>query len=111
VQWELLRPEAERVMTELRQATGRPMVHELRAVLDAVFYVVRNGIEWCFAGGFPAVGCGVCVLSAVEPAGYAPRASRSAAGAGPLEDQLGEVPEHVLELPVAAVHQLGPGLQ
>jgi transposase len=45
-QWELLRPEAERVMAELRQATGRPMVHELRAVLDAVFYVVRNGIEW-----------------------------------------------------------------
>jgi transposase len=45
-QWELLRPEAERVMTELRQASGRPMVHDLRAVLDAVFYVVRNGIEW-----------------------------------------------------------------
>jgi transposase len=45
-QWELLRPEAERVMAELRQAVGRPMVHELRTVLDAVFYVVRNGIEW-----------------------------------------------------------------
>jgi transposase len=45
-QWELLRPEAERVMAELRQAAGRPMVHDLRAVLDAVFYVVRNGIEW-----------------------------------------------------------------
>jgi transposase len=45
-QWELLRPEAERVMAELRQASGRPMVHDLRAVLDAVFYVVRNGIEW-----------------------------------------------------------------
>lgn len=45
-QWELLRPEAERVMAELRRAAGRPMVHELRAVLDAVFYVVRNGIEW-----------------------------------------------------------------
>jgi transposase len=44
-QWELLRPEAERVMAELRQAVGRPMVHDLRAVLDAVFYVVRNGIE------------------------------------------------------------------
>jgi transposase len=46
VQWELLRPEAERVMAELRRAAGRPMVHDLRAVLDAVFYVVRNGIEW-----------------------------------------------------------------
>jgi transposase len=45
-QWELLRPEAERVMAELRHAAGRPMVHELRAVLDAVFYLVRNGIEW-----------------------------------------------------------------
>ncbi|MEV4317179.1 IS5 family transposase [Actinocrispum sp. NPDC049592] len=45
-QWELLRPEAERVMAELRRAAGRPMVHDLRAVLDAVFYVVRNGIEW-----------------------------------------------------------------
>jgi transposase len=45
-QWELLRPEAERVMAQLRRAAGRPMVHDLRAVLDAVFYVVRNGIEW-----------------------------------------------------------------
>jgi transposase len=45
-QWELLRPEAERAMAELRQAAGRPMVHDLRAVLNAVFYVVRNGIEW-----------------------------------------------------------------
>jgi transposase len=42
----VLRPQAEQVMTELRQASGRPMVHDLRAVLDAVFYVVRNGIEW-----------------------------------------------------------------
>jgi transposase len=45
-QWEVLRPEAEQVMVELRRATGRPMVHDLRAMLDAVFYVVRNGIEW-----------------------------------------------------------------
>ena len=45
-QWELLRPQAEQVMAELRQAAGRPMVHDLRAMLDAVFYVVRNGIEW-----------------------------------------------------------------
>lgn len=45
-QWAVLRPQAEQVMAELRQTTGRPMVHELRAVLDAVFYVVRNGIEW-----------------------------------------------------------------
>ena len=45
-QWEVLRPQAEEVMNELRQAAGRPMVHDLRAILDAVFYVVRNGIEW-----------------------------------------------------------------
>jgi transposase len=45
-QWEVLGPEAEAVMAELRRAGGRPMVHELRAMVDAVFYVVRNGIEW-----------------------------------------------------------------
>lgn len=45
-QWEVLRPHAQRVMAELRQAAGRPMRHDLRAMLDAVFYVVRNGIEW-----------------------------------------------------------------
>jgi transposase len=45
-QWELLRPEAEQVMAELRRASGRPMVHDLRAMLDAIGYVVRNGIEW-----------------------------------------------------------------
>jgi transposase len=45
-QWEVLRPEAEQVMAELRRAAGRPMVHDLRAMLDAVFYLVRNGIEW-----------------------------------------------------------------
>ena len=45
-QWEVLRPEAVQVMAALRRAAGRPMVHGLRAVLDAVFYVVRNGIEW-----------------------------------------------------------------
>ena len=33
-------------MDELTQVGGRPMVHDLRAMLDAVFYVVKNGIEW-----------------------------------------------------------------
>jgi len=42
----VLRPEAEQVMAEIRRATGRPMVHDLRAVVDAIGYVVRNGIEW-----------------------------------------------------------------
>lgn len=45
-EWEVLRPEAEQVMAELRRVAGRPMVHDLRATLDAVHYVVRNGIEW-----------------------------------------------------------------
>ncbi|MBA3488423.1 MAG: IS5 family transposase [Longispora sp.] len=45
-QWEVLRPEAEGVMAEIRRAVGRPMVHNLRAMVDAVGYVVRNGVEW-----------------------------------------------------------------
>ncbi len=46
-QWELLRPEVEAVMAELRRGPGgRPMVHDLRAMVDAIGYVTRNGIEW-----------------------------------------------------------------
>jgi transposase len=46
-QWALLRPEAEAVMAELRRGpAGRPMEHDLRAVLDAIGYVTRYGIEW-----------------------------------------------------------------
>jgi transposase len=45
-QWAVLEPRAREVMTELTAAAGRPMVHDLRAVCDAVAYVVRNGIEW-----------------------------------------------------------------
>jgi transposase len=45
-EWEVLRPQAEQVMAELRRATGRPMSHDLRAMLDAVGYLTRNGIEW-----------------------------------------------------------------
>ncbi len=33
-------------MRELVRAQGRPMGHDLRAMCDAVAYVVRNGIEW-----------------------------------------------------------------
>jgi transposase len=33
-------------MAELARASGRPMDHYLRAMLYAVFYVVRNGVEW-----------------------------------------------------------------
>lgn len=33
-------------MRELTVAVGRPMTHDLRAMCDAVGYVVKNGIEW-----------------------------------------------------------------
>jgi transposase len=47
VEWELLRPEAQAVMVELRCGPGgRPMEHDLRAMLDAIRYVTRYGIEW-----------------------------------------------------------------
>ena len=42
----MLEPQARQVMTELTIAVGRPMVHDLRAMCDAVAYVVKNGIEW-----------------------------------------------------------------
>ncbi|MGH3900356.1 MAG: IS5 family transposase [Pseudonocardiaceae bacterium] len=46
-EWDLLRPQAEAVMAELRRSpAGRPMEHDLRAVLDAIGYVTRYGIEW-----------------------------------------------------------------
>lgn len=46
-QWSLLEPEARAVMTELRKSpAGAPMSHDLRAMLDAVGYVTRYGIEW-----------------------------------------------------------------
>jgi transposase len=45
-QWRILEPEARAVMDQMRRAAGRPMVHDLRAMLDAIGYVVRNGIEW-----------------------------------------------------------------
>jgi transposase len=45
-QWAVLEPRAREVMKELTVAVGRPMVHDLRAMCDAVAYVVRNGIEW-----------------------------------------------------------------
>jgi transposase len=45
-QWKVLEPLARAVMKELVIAAGRPMAHDLRAMADAVAYVVRNGIEW-----------------------------------------------------------------
>lgn len=45
-QWAVLEPEARAAMTELVRSSGRPMVHDLRAMVDAVGYVTRYGIEW-----------------------------------------------------------------
>jgi transposase len=45
-QWKTLEPRAREVMKELVIAEGRPMVHDLRAMCDAVAYMVRNGVEW-----------------------------------------------------------------
>ena len=45
-QWAVLEPPARAAMAEFARATGRPMVHNLRAMLDAIAYVVRYGIEW-----------------------------------------------------------------
>ncbi|MEU0571908.1 transposase [Nonomuraea sp. NPDC005983] len=45
-EWTVLEGEARAVMAELVAATGRPMVHDLRATLDAINYVTRYGIEW-----------------------------------------------------------------
>ena len=45
-QWKVLEPQARAAMKELTVAAGRPMGHDLRAMVDAVAYVVRNGIEW-----------------------------------------------------------------
>jgi len=50
-QWQVLGPPARQVMTELTVAAGRPMVHDLRSVCDAIAYVAGNGIEW---RGLPA---------------------------------------------------------
>jgi transposase len=45
-QWAVLDLRARQVMRELTVAVGRPMVHDLRAMCDAVAYVVKNGVEW-----------------------------------------------------------------
>jgi len=42
----VLEPMARQQMDEIRQAAGRPMDHDLRAMIDAIGYLVRNGIEW-----------------------------------------------------------------
>jgi transposase len=46
-QWELLEPQVRAVMAELRKGPGgAPMGHDLRAMLDAIGYMTRYGVEW-----------------------------------------------------------------
>lgn len=45
-QWAVLEPGARGIMADLVRRSGRPMVHDLRAMLDAIGYVTRYGIEW-----------------------------------------------------------------
>lgn len=45
-QWAVLEPQVRAAMAELTRATGRPMVHDLRAMMDAIGYLTRYGIEW-----------------------------------------------------------------
>jgi transposase len=41
-------------MAALVKAEGRPLEHDLRAMCDAVFDVVKNGVEWrALPVGFP----------------------------------------------------------
>src|SRR5260221_278952 len=62
-QWAVLEPRAREVMAELVVAAGRPMVHDLRAVCDAIAYVTRNGIEWrALAPALPPRGGADCSL-------------------------------------------------
>jgi transposase len=92
-QWTVLEPQARAVMRELVIAAGRPMVHDLRAMVDAIGYVTRNGDRVAGrARRLPALGLGLRVLPAVErprpaaapgraAARKAPRAPGPAAGA------------------------------
>jgi transposase len=45
-QWAVLEPRAREVMSELTVAVGRPTARDLRAMCDAVSYVVKNGAGW-----------------------------------------------------------------
>lgn len=46
-EWAVLGPEAEAVMAELRAGRGgRAMSHDPRAMLDAIGYVTKYGVEW-----------------------------------------------------------------
>jgi len=81
-EWELLRPQAQAVMAELRRSpAGKPMEHDLRAVLDAIGYVIRYGIEWRALPVDFLVGGGVRLFPSVERTRLATEAGGPAARA------------------------------
>jgi transposase len=45
-EWEVIEAQAVELMAQIRLAPGRPAEHPLRSMLDAVRYVVGNGIQW-----------------------------------------------------------------
>jgi len=65
----VLEPRARAVMAELTIAVGRPMVHDLRAMCDAVSYVVKTGSSGVPSRSTSRVGGGVRVLRAVNGRG------------------------------------------
>ena len=54
-EWEVLEPEAKALMAELRRGPGgRPMSHDPRAMIDAIGYVTKYGVQWrALPVGFP----------------------------------------------------------
>jgi transposase len=84
-QWAVLEPRAREVMRELTVAVGRPMIHDLRAMCDAVSYVVKNGVEWrALPADFPPWEAGAVAPSAAWR-GYRLRALDGGGGsAAPL---------------------------
>jgi transposase len=73
-QWAVLEPRAKEVMAGLVKAKGRPMDHDLRAVVDAVFYVVKNGVQWrALPVDFPLIGRRCGSSSTGEMPGACPR--------------------------------------
>jgi hypothetical protein len=90
--------------SELTIAVARPMVHDLRAMCDAVGYVVKNGIESrALLVDFPAVGGGLCLLRTVKRTRFA---------AGPDHQALGTAARASrLQGPAHGLHRGLPGRQ
>lgn len=76
------------MMAELVMVTGRPMVHDPRATLDAINYVTRYGIEWrALPVDFPpheAPVTGSSMTGGPVPANLVPAATGCMAGASNL---------------------------